>query len=73
MATGGSGDVLTGMIVSLMAQGLNSFEAACVGAYLHGKAGVAAAEELGEAGMLAGDLIRYAAKSLISRETPTPE
>ncbi len=57
MATGGSGDVLTGMIVSLMAQGLPPFEAACLGAYLHGKAGEAAAAEKGDAGMLAGDLI----------------
>jgi len=57
MATAGTGDALTGMIVGLLAQGLPGWEAACTAAYLHGAAGDLAARRLGEAGMLAGDLI----------------
>ncbi len=57
MATGGTGDVLTGMIGSLLAQGHPATEAACLGVYLHGLAGDLAAKEKGEAGMIAGDLI----------------
>jgi NAD(P)H-hydrate epimerase len=57
MATGGTGDVLTGMIGSLLAQGYTATQAACLGVYLHGLAGDLAAKEKGEAGMIAGDLI----------------
>ncbi len=57
MATGGTGDVLTGMIVGLLAQGYASTEAACLGVYLHGLAGDLAAKEKGEMAMIAGDLI----------------
>lgn len=57
MATAGSGDVLTGMIAGLLAQGMEAFEAASVGVYLHGKAGERAAELLGEHGVMAGDII----------------
>jgi NAD(P)H-hydrate epimerase len=57
MATGGTGDALTGMIVGLLAQRLTPWDAACAGTYLHGLAGDLAAAEYGEAGMLAGDLI----------------
>jgi len=57
MATGGTGDVLTGMIGSLLAQGYTAVQAACLGVYLHGVAGDLAAEEKGETGMIAGDLI----------------
>lgn len=57
MATGGTGDVLTGMIGSLLAQGYLTQEAACIGVYLHGLAGDLAARDKGEAGMIAGDLI----------------
>lgn len=57
MATAGTGDVLTGMIVGLLAQGLAPWEAACVGAYLHGHAGDLAATTNGQAGMIAGDVI----------------
>lgn len=48
LATGGSGDVLTGLIVALLAQGMPAFEAAQFGAYLHGLAGESAAEQFGE-------------------------
>jgi len=57
LASAGTGDVLAGAIVGLRAQGLGPFEAAVAGAYLHGLAGQLAREELGEAGMVAGDLI----------------
>lgn len=57
MATGGTGDVLTGVIGSLLAQGYHPQEAACIGVFIHGLAGDRAAEEKGEAGMIAGDVI----------------
>ncbi|MEA3344842.1 MAG: NAD(P)H-hydrate dehydratase [Chloroflexota bacterium] len=57
LASAGTGDVLAGSIVGLRAQGLEPFEAAVAGAYLHGLAGQLAREELGETGMVAGDLI----------------
>jgi NAD(P)H-hydrate epimerase len=57
MGTGGSGDVLTGMIASLVAQGYSPFDAAVLGCYLHGRAGDEAACRIGEAGMTAGDLM----------------
>ncbi len=57
MATGGTGDVLTGIIGSLLAQGYAAREAACMGVYLHGSAGDLAAFSKGEAGLIAGDLI----------------
>ncbi len=57
MATAGTGDVLTGMIGSLLAQGHTATRAACLGVYLHGLAGDLAAKEKGETGMIAGDVI----------------
>lgn len=57
MATGGTGDVLTGVIAGLMAQGLSSHEAALVGVYIHGLAGDIVARS-GMIGMTASDLIR---------------
>ena len=57
MATGGTGDVLTGMIVGLLAQGLPSWEAGCVATYLHGYAGDLAVAVRGEAGLIARDVI----------------
>jgi NAD(P)H-hydrate epimerase len=59
MATGGTGDVLTGILTSLLAQGYSSEEAAILGVYLHGKAGDLAAQEKGFAGMIASDIIHY--------------
>lgn len=56
MATGGTGDVLAGVIGSLAAQGMKPYEAAADGVFLHGLAGDIAAEEKGIFGMLAGDL-----------------
>jgi NAD(P)H-hydrate epimerase len=59
MATAGSGDVLTGIIAGLLAQGLEPGVAAVVGAYLHGAAGDAAAATKGQHALLAGDLLEY--------------
>lgn len=57
MATAGSGDVLTGLITSLLAQGLPPYEAACLGTFLHGLAGEHAAEEMTSYGVIASDII----------------
>ena len=56
MATGGSGDVLTGILTSLLAQGYGEEEAAILGVYLHGLAGDIAASKFSEEGMIAGDI-----------------
>ncbi len=57
LATAGSGDVLAGAIVGFLAQGLAPFDAALVGAYVHGLAGELVRKELGGTGMVAGDLL----------------
>jgi hydroxyethylthiazole kinase-like uncharacterized protein yjeF len=57
LATAGSGDVLAGAIVGLLAQGLLPFEAALCGAYLHGLAGEIARRDIGDAGVVAGDVL----------------
>ena len=57
MASAGMGDVLTGMIAGLLAQGLPSWDAARTGAYLHGLAGDLAAMAIGEPGLIASDVI----------------
>ena len=59
MATGGSGDVLTGIITSLLAQHQSPFHAAVLGVYLHGLAGDLARESIGEEALIASDLIDY--------------
>jgi len=59
MATGGTGDVLTGLITALWCQGLEPFDAARLGVYLHGLAGDLAAAELGQVSLIASDLIRF--------------
>lgn len=57
MATGGSGDVLAGMIAALVGQGVSALEAAACGAWLHGAAGDICAKELGQYAMLPSDLL----------------
>lgn len=57
MATGGSGDVLTGLILALLAQGLAPFDAARLGAFLHGQAGEIAATQRGVRSMIAWDML----------------
>lgn len=58
MAVGGSGDVLAGMITSLLGQGLKPLDAAGCGAWLHGAAGDLCAREIGQYGMLPSDLVQ---------------
>jgi NAD(P)H-hydrate repair Nnr-like enzyme with NAD(P)H-hydrate dehydratase domain len=58
MATGGSGDVLTGILTALLAQGMEPFAAARLGVAAHGRAGDLAAERGSEMGLIAGDLVR---------------
>ena len=65
MATGGSGDVLTGMILSLVAQGYSAVESALLGVYLHGLAGDIASAELGEESVTAGDIVDYISNAYI--------
>jgi NAD(P)H-hydrate epimerase len=62
LAKAGTGDVLSGIIVSLIAQGCTCFEAAILGAYLHGEAGWMASIDLTEYSVLASDVIRYIPK-----------
>ena len=57
MATGGAGDVLTGVIAALIGQGLAAFEAARLGVFAHGLAGDIARDHHGEIGMIAGDIV----------------
>lgn len=72
LATGGSGDVLTGMIAALMARGLAPIDAASAGAYLHGIAGRLAGEEAGE-GATAGDVLDRVPDSFLEVPGETPE
>ncbi len=62
MATGGSGDVLTGILTGLLAQGYNATEACILGVYLHGLAGDLAAENSGFEALVAGDIIEKLGK-----------
>lgn len=66
MATGGSGDVLTGIITGLLAQGYTSKQAALLGVYLHGLAGDLAAEALSQESMIAGDIVEYLGKAFLN-------
>lgn len=64
MATAGSGDVLTGVITSFLAQGYSPEHAATIGVYIHGLAGDMAAEELGQYGMTASDITSYLGRAV---------
>jgi NAD(P)H-hydrate epimerase len=66
MATAGTGDVLTGMVGGLLAQGLSAWDAACTATYTHGLAGDLAARLQGQAGMVARDLIQQIPHALTS-------
>lgn len=76
MATAGSGDVLTGIITALLAQGYRPELAATIGVYLHGLAGDIACSEMGEAGMTAGDIAARAGlamRSVIESKKQQPQ
>ncbi|OGC08642.1 NAD(P)H-hydrate dehydratase [candidate division KSB1 bacterium RBG_16_48_16] len=66
MATAGAGDVLTGLIAGLLAQGCPAPDAALAGVFIHGLAGDLAAEGLGQHGLLAGDILKWTAKAIQS-------
>ena len=66
MASGGMGDVLSGVIGSLMGQGLGGYQAAVLGAFLHGLAGDIAARELGEFSMIAGDVLAFLPQAFLA-------
>jgi NAD(P)H-hydrate epimerase len=68
MATGGTGDVLTGVIAGLIAQHMDPFEASILGVYLHGLAGDFAAEELGRHAMTALDVLDYLPEAFVEHE-----
>lgn len=59
LATAGTGDVLTGIIAALLAQGLDPYKAACLGVFLHAVAGEMAAKNLGPYSVIASDVIEY--------------
>lgn len=73
MATGGSGDVLSGIIAGLAAQGYDAYDAAKIGVYVHGLAGDLCAEEIGEIGMTAMDICEKvpAAFKILGQTEPT--
>ena len=66
LATAGTGDVLSGVIAAFLGQGIDSFDAAKLGVYIHGLSGDMAKEALGEYGMLASDVARYIPKAILS-------
>ncbi len=69
MATGGSGDVLTGLLTGLLAQGYTPKSAVILGVYLHGLAGDLAAKDKGQESLIAGDLVDYIGKGFQNLKT----
>lgn len=67
MATAGSGDVLAGIVTSFTAQGLDSFDTACLGVYIHSAAGKLAKEVCGEAGMTSSDILSFVPKAFMQK------
>jgi NAD(P)H-hydrate epimerase len=75
MATGGTGDVLTGLTAAMIAQGLAPFEASCLAVRVHGRAGDLAAQRLGQPALIASDLLDHlpaAIQEFASGEGPRP-
>lgn len=71
MATGGSGDVLTGLITALVCQGLAPLDAARLGVHLHGRAGDLGVAELGAVSLVASDLVRFLPSAMRSTADDT--
>jgi len=70
MATGGSGDVLTGLLAGLIAQGIETTAASKLGVYLHGLAGDLAAQDVGEAPLIARDILQHFPAALMRLRPP---
>lgn len=73
MATAGSGDVLTGIITGLLAQGYPAVDAAIAGVYLHGLAGDLAAMQKGQEALIAGDLVEMLGAAFLHLRNPAKE
>jgi len=72
MATGGTGDVLTGLIAALLGQGIEAFAAAQLGVYLHGLAGDLARNVVGETSLIASDLLDYLPAAMVHSSISRP-
>ncbi|NQU75941.1 MAG: NAD(P)H-hydrate dehydratase, partial [Planctomycetes bacterium] len=70
MATGGAGDVLTGVVAALLAQGLSAFDAAVLGVRVHGSAGDLAADAIGEVSLMASDITEALAQAFRKIQQP---
>jgi NAD(P)H-hydrate epimerase len=68
MASGGTGDVLTGLTAALLGQGLEPFDAAVLAVYLHGLAGDLAARKLGEVSLIASDLVDFLPAAFVKHQ-----
>jgi NAD(P)H-hydrate epimerase len=68
MATGGTGDALTGIVGALLAQGISPLESCALGVYVHGLAGDLAAADVGETSLMAGDVIDYLPEAFLHLE-----
>ncbi len=69
LATGGTGDVLTGLIGGMLAQGAEPLDAACVASFLHGKAGEEASSDMGKRGVIASDLLWAVGRAMVQLES----
>jgi len=73
LASGGTGDVLTGLILGFLAQGRSPIQAACLGVFLHGQAGVWLAQDLGGQGVLASELLEKIPMLIVQKGDWAPE
>ena len=73
LASGGTGDVLTGLVGGLLAQGAGPMDAACSASFVHGRSGEFAAEDLGVRGVIASDLLLYLGAAVLELEAVVGE